>query len=234
MGAGAGDSFPALVRLLLCLLSLAATATAAIPDELTQALARFRADPAPGWSYTLTTTGDGRSMVERCDAAKPEFDRWSLVQRDGRPPTPDELRNYAESRSRRSRGGTAPRMIDQLDLATLETRSEAGDRVTFHCRLKPGDARDNVAAFLRATIVLHKPTQTIESLDLSSTGEFSPSLVVKIAAMNTRLSYSLPAADRPSLPLAVETRVRGRAFLFKSLDAEMVVRFSDYVWAGKR
>jgi len=222
------------MRLLLCLLSFVASTTAAVPDELTQALARFRADPAPGWSYTLTTTGDGRSMVERCDAAKPEFDRWSLVQRDGRPPTPDEFRDYAESRSRRSRGGTAPRMIDQLDLETLDVRSEAGDRVTFSCRLKPGDARDNVAAFLRATIVLHKPSQTIESLDLSSTGEFSPSLVVKIAAMNTHLSYSLPEADRPSLPLSVETRVRGRAFLFKSLDAEMVVTFSDYVWAGKR
>ena len=209
-------------------------AIAAVPPELTEALQHFRAEPPPGWSFSLTTVGEGKSMVERCDAAKAEFDRWSLMQKDGRPPTPDEAREYAESRSRRSRGGTAPNVIEQLDLATLETIAGTAERTTFRARLKPGDAGDNVAGFLRATIVLHKPSRTIESLELMSTGEFSPTFVVKIAEMTTRLTYRPPASDRPSLPDKVETRVRGRAFLFKSLDADLTVTFSDYVWAGKK
>ncbi len=52
--------------------------------------------------------------------------------------------------------------------------------------------------------------------------------------MNTVMTYHLPAGDRPSLPQKVSTRVRGRAFLFKSLDADMAVTFSDYAWAGRK
>jgi len=222
------------MRFLLFAWLLASPVLGAVPDALAEALKHFRADPPPGWSYTMTSTGQGRSMVERCEAAKPEFDRWSLVAKEGRAPTPDEIQEYGEMRTRRSRGGTAPKLIDQLDLTTLETAGDTGERTTFRCRLKPGDAGDTVAPFLRATVVLHKPSQTIESIELGSTGEFSPSLVVKIAEMTTRLTYSLPTPGQPSLPLQVFTRVRGRAFYFKSLDAEMTVAFSDYAWAGKK
>jgi hypothetical protein len=222
------------MRLLLTLLSAIATVHAAIPEDLAAALKSFRADPPPGWSYTLTTAGEGKSTVERCEAGKPEFERWSLLQKDGRAPTADEARDYAEGRTRRSRGGTAPKIIEQLDLATLVAKSENGDRITYQCGVKPGDPADNVAAFLRATVVLHRPTRTIEAIELGSTGEFSPTFVVKIAEMKTQMSYALPTNDRPSLPLKVETRVRGRAFLFKSLDGEVVMTFSDYAWAGKK
>jgi hypothetical protein len=226
------------MRSFLALLTLFIGASAvrgAVPHPaLAEALKHFRADPPPGWSFTLASAGGGQSMVERYDASKPEFDRWSLVQKDGRPPTPDEAREYAESRSRRSRGGTAPKVIEQLDLATLEKTGEHGERVTFRCRVKPGDDSDNVAGFLRATIVVHQPSHTIESLQLGSTGEFSPSVVMKISEMATAMTYSLPAAGRPSLPQKVATRVRGRAFFFKSLDAEMTMTFSDYSWVGKK
>jgi hypothetical protein len=215
-------------RRLAGVLFLTATAFAAVPDELATALKSFRADPPPGWSYTLTSVGEGRSMVERCDATKPDFERWSLVEKDGRPPTPTEAREYAEGRTRRSRGGTAPKFVEQLDLTTVTKIGESAERITFQCRLKPGDDGDKVAAFLRATIVVHRPTQTVETIELGSTGEFSPIFVVRIAEMKTRLTYTSPTADRPTLPARVETHVRGRAFLFKSLDEDMTVTFSDY------
>lgn len=205
-----------------------------VGSELAEALKQFRPDAPRGWSFTQTTVAEGKSTVERCDAAKPEFDRWSLVQKDGRAPTVDETKDYLEGRSRRSRGGTAPKLIEQLNLATLELVTETPERTTYRCALKPGDAGDTVAGFLRATLVLHRPTRCIESLELASAGGFSPTFAVKIAEMNTVMTYHLPAGDRPSLPKQVSTRVRGRAFLIKSLDAEMAVTFSDYAWAGKK
>lgn len=222
------------MRFLLLLSILVSTAFAAVPAELEAALKQFRAEPPPGWSYTLTSEGEGQSMVEHCDAAKPEYERWTLVQKNGKPPTADEARDYRELRTRRSRGGTAPKLIDQLDLATLETVGTDSEHATFRCRLKPGDGGDNVASSLRATLVVHRASHAIESIELASMGEFSPSMVVKIAEMNTRMTYHRPQEDRPALPRQVLTRVRGRAFLFKSLDAEMTVTFSDYAWAGKK
>lgn len=222
------------MRFLLLFCALASAALAAVPPELAEALKNFRADSPRGWSFTQTTVAEGKSTVEHCNAAKPEFDRWSLVQKDGRAPTADETQTYAEMRSRRSRGGTAPKLTDQLDLATLETVADTPQRATYRCRLKPGEAGDRVAAFLRATLVVDKSSQTIESFALASSGEFSPTLGVKIAEMSTTMVYSLPANGAPSLAQKVSTHVRGRAFWIKSLDADMTVTFSDYAWAGKK
>lgn len=230
------------MRLLFLLCTLTGLAGAAGPPNapvgtdpaLAEALKHFRTDVPHGWSFTQTTVAEGKSTVERCDAAKPEFDRWSLRQKDGRAPTAGETKDYADGRSRRSRGGTAPKLIEQLNLATLEVIAVAPERTTYRCGLKPGDPGDTVAGFLRATIVLHQPTRCIESLTLGSTGGFSPTFGVKITEMTTVMSYQLPVGERPSLPQQVSTRVRGRAFVFKSLDAEMTVTFSDYVRAGKK
>lgn len=222
------------MRFLALFFAFAAAACAATPPELEAALKAFRADPPKGWSFTQTTVAEGKSTVERCDAAKPEFDRWSLVQVDGRAPTAEERTRYAENRSRRSRSGTAPTIVDQLDLASLEKTGESGDRVTFRCRLRPGESSDKTAPFLRVTLTVHRPTHTIELLELASTGEFAPTLAVKITELKTVMSYSLPDGDTPALPQKVTTRHRGSAFWVKSLDADMTVTFSDYERARKR
>lgn len=222
------------MRFALLLLCLLAPASAAVPPLLREALDGFRADPPPGWSYTQTTTGEGRSTVERCDAAKPEFDRWALVAKDGRAPTAAELRDYAEARSRRSRTGTAPKITDQLDLELVETVADAPERATYRTRLRRGESRDRTAPYLRATVVVHKPTRAIESIELANTEPFSPTLGVKVAEMRTTLTYRLPGAGRPALPQKVASRVRGTAFWFKSLDADLSVEFTDYAPAAKR
>ena len=216
------------MRLLIALVCLAVPALAALPPEFMTALGKFRADPPPGWSFTQMTEGEGHSTVEHSDAARPDFARWALRQKDGRAPTEEELRNYADARSRRSRTGTAPSLTDQLDLDSAEIVADGAERVTCRFRLRPGEASDRTSHFLRALLVIHKNTRTIESVELASTGEFSPTFGVRIAEMNTKMTYSLPDASTPSLPQRVETRMRGKAFWFKSLDARLTVIFSEY------
>jgi hypothetical protein len=222
------------MRFLLLLWAAGATLFAAAPRELASALEHFRSDPPRGWSFTQTTSAEGKSTVERYDAAKPEFDRWSLIQKDGRVPTPTELNDYGEARSRRSRTGTAPKLADQLVLEATEIVSDSPERTVFRCPLRPGESRDKTALFLRASIVVHKPTQVIESVELANTEPFNPTIGVKIVALKTTMRYSHPEGETPSLPQTVSTHVRGTAFFFKSLDADMTVTFSDYLKVGKR
>src|SRR5262249_26141665 len=139
------------MRVFLLLCTLVFPAFGDVPAPLKSALEAFRADPPRGWSFTQTTSAEGRSTVEHCDAAKPEFDRWSLVQKDGRAPMPGELKDYAEARSRRSRTGTAPKLVDQFILEALETVSESPERAIYRCPLRRGETRDDTAAHLRAT-----------------------------------------------------------------------------------
>lgn len=210
------------------------TTSESVPPMLAEALKRFRMEGPRGWSFTQTTVAEGHSRVERYDAAQPDFSRWTLLQEDGRSPTDDERQDYREKLSRRSRGGTAPPLLNQLDLKTVSAAEENSERVTYRCHLTPGDRGDETAKYLVATLVIHKPTKTVESFELSSQEPFSPTFGVRIAEMQTRLTYSLPHDDRPSLLLKSLTRLRGRAFWVKSLDADMVVSFTDYERATKR
>ena len=219
----------------LFLLCMTASATLAnVPPDLASALKTFRTDAPRGWSFTQTTHAQGQSRVEHFDAARPEFDRWTLLTQDGRAPSQEEQNEHKQKLTRRSSNRTAPLLTEQLDLSHPETVSETPGRATYRCPLKPGEAGDKTAAFLRVTLVVHKPTQCIESLEIANTGEFSPTFGVKIVEMKTVMTYSLPSANTPSLPLTVATHLRGRAFLVKSLDAEMTVVFSDYAKAGKK
>lgn len=222
------------MRFLFLLCALAAVARAEVPADLAAALKTFRTDAPKGWSFTLTTEGEGRSRVERSDAAKPEFDRWTLLKQDGRAPTEAEQNDYRQQHGRRSSNVTPPAISDQFDLATADTVADTPERGTYRCRLKPGEADDKTASFLRVTLVVHKPTHTVESLEIASQGEFKPTFGVTIAEMKTVMTYSLPSGETPSLPQKVTTRLRGRAFLFKSLDADLTVAYSDYTKAGKK
>lgn len=205
---------------------------AAVPTELTAALAAFRQDPPPGWSYTQTISSGGKSTVERCDAARPEFARWTLVQKDGRSPNEEEARTYRETRTQRSRAGTAPRLAEQLDLNTARFVSQDDARATYECRLKPADSGDRTAEHLLATVIVHRPTGSIERLVFASTGAFRPAIGVEITSLRTTLDYDPPAAGRPALPRGMETRLRGTAFWFKSLDADMTLTFTEYLRAA--
>jgi len=226
------------MRLLLfaCSVAIALTAAAApsLDPEFDAALQAFRADGPKGWSFTQTTEGDGHSRVERYDASQPTPARWSLLQQDGRAPTEAERREYRQKATQRSSNDTAPPITKQLDLATLRRVADSAERSTFEARLLPGEQGDATAAHLVASLVFHKSTKTIESFEIASREAFSPVTGVKIAEMRTVMRYSLPAGERPSLLQQITTRVRGRAFLFKSLDADLTVTFSDYENAWRR
>jgi hypothetical protein len=221
------------MRFLLLLCALALPLRAEVPRELAAALEHFRSEPPRDWSFTQTTIAEGRSTVERCDAARPEFARWSLVRKDDRPPTPAELQEYGEGRSRRSRTGTAPDLKDQFLLAAVELVSTTPERLTYRCPLRQGESRDHTALHLRATIVVHRASGTVEAVELTNHAPFRPTFGVKIDELRTRMTYSLPRDGQPVLPQEVATRVRGTAFLFKSLDGDLTVTFSDYVRVGR-
>lgn len=221
-----------MLRLLAFVFILTTAAQAALPPEIAAVCATFRTENPKGWSFTQTTTAEGKTLIERYDAAQPEFNRWTLLQQDGQPPTDEEAGAYKEKFTRRSRNGTAPNIASQLDLASAELVSDSTERAVYRFRLSATEAADKTADFLRATITYHKAAQTIEAFEIANIEPFSPVFGVKIAELRTTIVYSLPQAGYPALLKSVTTHTRGRAF-FKSLDADMLVGYTDYAWAGK-
>jgi hypothetical protein len=221
-----------MTRLLIFLL-LATTVAAALPADFAAACANFHTENPKGWSFTQTTVAEGRSLTERCEAGRPEFSRWTLLAMDGHPPTAEETENYNEKRSRRSRSGTAPHIASQLDLASAELVRESPNEAVYRFRVKRETRSDKTAEFLRATLTFHRPSATITVFELSNVEPFSPVWGVRVTELRTTIHYSLPTADRPTLLDKITTRTKGRAY-FKSLDADMLVTFTDYVFAGRQ
>jgi hypothetical protein len=207
---------------------------AAFPPELLETLTNFRAEGPKGWSFEQSTSAGDETLVEHFDPARPDFSRWILRQKNGRAPTESELRTYNETQTRRSSGFSAPRIQDQIDLASATLLPSPPNRPVWRFRLKPGGFDDSTAAFMTATVTFHLPSRTVEQVELANTEPFSPAFGVKIIESKTVMTYSLPTADRPSLLAAVTLHILGRAFWVKSLNQDMTLRFSDYAWSGKK
>ncbi len=221
-----------MLRLFLLLLATVPV-TASLPPELTAICHEFQAQNPKSWSFTQTTTAEGRTLVEHYDAAQPDFNRWTLLEENGQPPTEEQAREYQQKFTRRSGGGNAPGIAQQLNLDSAELVSDDGERAVYRFELKTGEDGDKTAAFLRATVTFHKSTRSIEKFEIANIEVFNPVFGVKIRELHTAMHYHLPVNGRPALLDKVTTRTRGRAF-FKSLDADMLVTYRDYVWAGKK
>lgn len=205
-----------------------------MPEELRTVLKTFRAEGARSWAFTQKTEGAGRAQTERFDPRKPEFQRWTLLEKDGRAPTEQEVRDYNALLTRRSRGETAPNVKDQLDDTTAEKLSDDGERARWRFRLKTTDKDDTSAPHMHATFVLHRPTATIERVELANFEPFKPVFGISIEEARTVIDYSLPDEHRPTLLKAISVRLRGRTWWIKALNQDMTVTYSDFEFAGKK
>jgi hypothetical protein len=219
--------------LLGILLPLIAAAESRVPAELAAALERFRAEGSWGWGFTQHTEAEGRSLLERYDPRRPDGERWTLLAKNGAEPTVRDLTEYREKQSRRSGGLNAPNVKDQLDRESIEAVSDDGERAVWRFRLVPGGPDDSSARHMAATFTLHRPTATVERVELASFEPFSPVLGVRIQEARTIMRYSLPEGDRPTLLQEVSMRVRGRAMWLKSLDSDLTVRFTEHFFGGQ-
>ncbi len=212
----------------------AATVRADGPSPaLAEALTTFRTEGPRGWAFTQTSSTPDLSRVETFDPLQPDHLKMTLIEENGAPPSPETLRVYREQQTRRSGGYNAPKVTEQLDLATAELTGTEDDRETWLFRLKPGDSDDKTARHMNATLTFHPASGTIERIVLANFEPFSPVFGVSVETARTDIRYSLPAGDTPSLLQRIEVSIRGRAFLFKSLDSDMTVVYSDHRYVGK-
>jgi hypothetical protein len=218
----------------LAICGAAAASAAPLPANLAGALEAFRADGPKGWAYTQTTVAGPESLVETFDPARPPAEHWALIKKDGRAPTPAELKSYREGKSRNTGGAPAPRLQDQIDRANAAQVRAAGDLAWWRFPMKPGAADDSSAAHLDVTFCFHLPTLTVTSVEIASREPYSPVIGINIAETRTVMTYSLPDEGRPSLLQKVTLRVRGRAFWVKSLDQAMDITYSGQQPAARK
>lgn len=216
----------------LCL-ALGARA-AELPAPFRAALGGLNADVPRGWAYTATTTRNGETSVERHDPARPSGERWTLISRNGRAPTPAEAeryRSYRVTTSTSTLRATFER--GDIDTASAELVSEDTGRAVYRCRFRR-DVDDALLNRLELTLTFRKQPAVVEKFALRLTEPFSPVLGMKMHALDVEMALSAATAETPALPRESLSRFRGQVLLFKSIDEEVRVVYSDFSRPGAK
>ncbi len=219
--------------LLAILLGLVPTGLSGqVPEVVDRALVAAEAVRLDRWAFTVTRVVDGVTTVERHDPSAPKDTRWVLVERNGRAPSEKERQRYVEERGRRGFGG-APGLRDLIEPGSLAVVSDEGGRVICSFRMKADDEEDRlVADKVRGTLIVRKDPAAVERLEVVNTGTISKFGVLNLREFLVRVDYRMHPTRPEALPETVVSRIRGRALVVKSLDAEARETYSDFRWVG--
>ena len=198
--------------------------------------------PLPdAWAYTLTTaavvSGQSRAMVERFDPSQPEERLWTLLQVDGRLPTPDEHSDYGHSRVKKWKkkqeqeveNPPDPRRIGEHSNLTMSAPDAAG-RVTYAFVTTP------LHVALLATIPATRYSYSLvpASHELVQRGEAmlgEASLLmgaVKIGRFEVLTDYHVELPELPPVPTHSRVRVQARSLGRDTGDIILDATYSDY------
>lgn len=218
--------------LALVVLLAVATASAAVPDYVREALGKFSPEVPAGWAYTLTTVrnDDARTTV-RFDPTKPPADQWTLLELNGRAPTARESTQYARSRTGNGNlsGPQGTFQRGDIDPASITLIREDADRGEFQCGFRAESAgADKMLGHLRLRLTVNKHQPHVENFVLELKEPYSPVLGVKMRELLVQMSFTPPAAGRPSLPAVNSSRFLGRIF-FIGMEENLTLAYTDLV-----
>lgn len=206
----------------------AAEATTTPTDLVKEALAAMDKAKVNRWAYTMTTVVDGKTTVEKHDPSAPRSKRWELISKDGKTPTDAERRDYAKKRKRES-GMSQLNLKEFVDLSSVTIEKEDEDQMTCAVRLKT-DSREirTIVEKMKGQLVVRKTSPAIEAFEFINTERIGKRGVFSISELKVGMTYAFDPTAGELLPASFSMRLRGRALLVKSLNADTEVTFSDF------
>lgn len=200
------------------------------PDALAiEALDGLDSFDDAAWSFTKTTTGRDGSRIERHDATKPEGQRWGLVRIDGREPTPREVEKYRREKGKGAKKSDEGASDDPgIDRETIRLVTETPERMAFSFQPESEGFASRFAGGILGTLVVNRDGGWLERLEIENRKELSPIPGVKFSEFHFTKTFHRDEDSGVLLPRSIEMHVRGRAFLFKSLDDDRVAHLTDY------
>ncbi len=124
---------------------------------------------------------------------------------------------------------------DVSDIAepdSLRLIEETNDYWLYSFTPVEDDEEEEFMKHVDATMKIIKDGPYIEYIDMHSNRPFKPQFGVKVKEFVTRLQFGLASNEGPVVPLAVDIRIKARAFLAIGIDETMSVSFSDYEYVG--
>ena len=234
--------FPALVAFLPLASSLAAepTGAEALKERI---IAHARTVTAEDYAYTRTVRveaieGDKKEesvIVDRWDPAKPLEQRWTMISIDGKPPTPDQLKEFRKAVQKRRLAyyGRVAGYFAKPSTSTVDARG----RTIFRFASLPKESvmvsDSDISENATGEVVFDKTGATpfIEEVRFTSTKPTRVKLIAKIERFEAMTRYRLMPDGKP-VPIESVSDMTG-SMLGQQGHIHTRIAYTDHRAAGK-
>lgn len=221
------------LRLKICLLCLCLPSLSLADnyeDILLQAFARFDDNYREAWAFTEERIFKDVTSRGRYDPRV--SNSWSLLSVDGRTPTDKEVGEYLEEKSKEGngRGAGKNRPEDMMKPESLSLIEETENYWLFD--FLPAGDDNKFMEHLDGEMMISKSNQTIQFIDIRSTGSFKPRFGVRVNEFLTRIEFRPVNEEGPVVPQSMRFRIKAKAFGVMDVDERVSVSYSDYEFVG--
>lgn len=205
------------------------------------------------WVYTLTEEDKlkGETTVRHVDPSKPFLESDVLVAVNGMPPTAADIKEHqrrlkkriqrralitsrkepkTEEEKRKHRleqnGNEKERFLAMLIPETIEFVKQEGPLIHLRFRAVE-EGREEIFEALQGTLIIDSEREFIQEVRVRSIAAFSPFFLTRVDEAFLSLNFDL-VNGRP-MQQNMSWKLVGQAFLFKDLDGEREVVWSDFV-----
>ncbi|MES2625549.1 MAG: hypothetical protein V4628_09735 [Pseudomonadota bacterium] len=205
------------------------------------------------WTYTLAEEDklENETTVRRVDPSQPFLDSDVLISVNGQPPTPVDVKEHqrrlkkriqrramitsrreprTEEEKRRRRleqnGNEKERFLAMLIPESIKFVKQEGPLLYLQFEASE-EGREAIFEALQGTLVLNTEQEFIQEVQARNTAIFSPFFLTEVEEAFLSLNFAL--VDGKPMQQNMTWKLVGQAFLFKDLDGEREVVWSDFV-----
>ncbi len=182
-------------------------------------------------SYTVVAQSSEQpdEIREERFEANEDGGSWQLVSINSEPPSADALDDYADSREER---GGRPNPAADFPLAELIQEQsvvlQSEDAQTIVFSFTPAEDNGPDPNSMAGTLVVDAATLRPRTITITNTETISPAATVKIKELLQEFEFLAEPETSALLLKSMHFAVKGRAMVFKKINQEVELRFSDY------
>ncbi|HLP24644.1 MAG TPA: hypothetical protein VK477_03125 [Acidobacteriota bacterium] len=167
-----------------------------VPAPLAAALRGFGKD-APRWAYTqrfIQFDRKGRetdSWVARFDPSQHYDVQWTLMEKNGQPPTEAQQKKFRKERAKLERKGRV-RLGEALEVkraVLLPGRAGAEDELTYEVPLRPIEGSKFPPDKFQVFVRIDREKQALRAIDLKLRERVRVALVLNVKAADARIEF---------------------------------------------
>lgn len=200
---------------------------------LAHAIADFENTPMEAFSYRVTRyeneEGTETSSIEVFSPHSSNPHHWRLVQKNNRPPTPQEQQAFVK-RKQEQRNSTAIVLGELIILESVREIARDNNTIRFGFDVFLEKLGDEASSNLQGTLIYDLDERFIRHLAITNTARFSPMFAATIDKLKVNMTFT--KKKEAVLPVSITMDMVGKFAVFSEINETSSDVYSDYQYVG--